>query len=192
MEFLKETLKKIAHKNYKYIELLFGKQISENIYDSRIPKKTFLKLLEYFKQKLHNYNAKVIRSKNYEILNKRLNINEEFQQRCFEQTLIEKQLMNFKENQYMITFGEKKMISIENFDISKEYDNVNLKEVVSYNINNKFYLNFITNKIEEKNNDDLIYYNISIYITKKNGKVKDIITQIEIYLNVIYENLKMN
>ena len=149
MEFLKETLKKIAHKNYKYIELLFGKQISENIYDSRIPKKTFLKLLEYFKQKLHNYNAKVIRSKNYEILNKRLNINEEFQQRCFEQTLIEKQLMNFKENQYMITFGEK-MISIENFDISKEYDNVNLKEVVSYNINNKFYLNFITNKIEEK------------------------------------------
>ena len=26
------------------------------------------------------------------------------------------------EQSYMITFGEKKMISIENFDISKEYD----------------------------------------------------------------------
>ena len=192
MDFLKETLKKIAHKNYKYIELLLGKQISENIYDSRIPKSEFLKLLDYFKQKLHNYNAKVIRSKNYEILNKRLNINEEFQQRCFEQTLIDKQLMNFKENQYMITFGEKKMISIENFDISKEYDNINLKEVVSYNINNKFYLNFITNKIEDKNKSDLVYYNISIYITKKNGKVKDILKQIELYLNVIRENLKIN
>ena len=187
MDFLKETLKKIAHKNYKYIELLLGNQISENIYDSRIPKKKFMSILQYFKNKLHNYKAKVIRSKNYEILNKRLNINEEFQQRCFEQTLIDKQLLEYDKNQYMITFGEKKMISIENFDISQQYDNINLKEVVSYNINNKFYLNFITNKVEQNDGDDIIYYNISIYITKKNGKVKDIVKQLELYLNIINE-----
>ena len=35
MEFLKEKLQLIAHKNYKYIEILLGKQISENIFDSR-------------------------------------------------------------------------------------------------------------------------------------------------------------
>lgn len=187
MDFLKETLKKIAHKNYKYIELSLGKQISENIYDSRIPKLQFTKILEYFKNKLHSYKAKVIRSKNYEVLNKRLNVNEEFQQRCFEQTLIDKQLLEYDKNEYMITFGEKKMISIENFDISQQYDNINLKEVVSYNINNKFYLNFVTNKVEVEDDKDYLYYNISIYITKKNGKVKDIVKQLQLYLNIINE-----
>ena len=87
----------------------------------------------------------------------------------------------------MITFGEKKMISIENFDISQQYDNINLKEVVSYNINNKFYLNFVTNKVEVEDDKDYLYYNISIYITKKNGKVKDIVKQLQLYLNIINE-----
>ena len=185
MEFLKDKLKKIAHKNYKYIELLLGKTISENIFNSKIDKQEFFKLLTYFKTKLKKYNYKTIISKNYEFLNKRLNINEDFQQRCFEQTLIDKTLYEHKSNEFMITFGEKKMISIENFDISQNYDNINLKEIISYNINNKFYLNFITNKIETKNAENLIYYNISIYITKKNGKIKDIIEQVKLYLDVI-------
>lgn len=185
MEFLKENLKKIAHKNYKYIELLLGKKISENIFNSKIEKQKFCKLLSYFKTKLQKYNFKTINSKNYEFLNKRLNINEDFQQRCFEQTLIDKTLYKHKSNEFMITFGEKKMISIENFDISQNYDNINLKEIISYNINNKFYLNFITNKVETKNKENLIYYNISIYITKKNGKIKDIIEQVKLYLDVI-------
>ena len=189
MEFLKDKLKKIAHKNYKYIEILLGKEISENIFDSQINKDTFFTILDYFKNKLEKYNFKKILSKNYEFLNKRLNINEEFQQRCFEQTLIDKTLYNHevqnKINQFMITFGEKKMISIENFNISKEYDNINFKEIISYNINNKFYLNFVTNKIEKENKQYYIYYNISIYITKKNGKIKDIIDQVKLYLDVI-------
>ena len=33
----------------------------------------------------------------------------------------------------------------------------------------------------------LINYNISIYITKKNGKVKDIVKQLQLYLNIINE-----
>ena len=183
MEFIKEKLKLLAHKNYKYIELLLGTQISDNIFDSRLSKTKFDNILNYFKNKLKKYNYKTIISKNYEILNKRLNINEEFQQRCFEQTLIDKTIYNNNINQYMVTFGEKKMISIENFDINQDYDNINLKRVVSFNIN-KFYLNFITNKIE--GNKDIIY-NISIYITKKNGKIKDIITNLSTFLDVIDE-----
>ena len=116
MDFLTDTLKKIAHKNYKYIEILLGNQISNNIFNSKIDKVRFNNILQYFKKKLEKYSCKTIVSKNYEFLNKRLNINEEFQQRCFEQTLIDKTLYNHesgdKVNQFMITFGEKKMISI--------------------------------------------------------------------------------
>ena len=71
--------------------MILGKHLSKNIFDSRISKYQFIKLLNYFKDKLKNYEAKTIISKNYEILNKRLNINDQFQQRCFEQTLFDSQ-----------------------------------------------------------------------------------------------------
>ncbi len=184
MEFIKDKLKKIVHKNYKYIEILYGTLISDNIFDSNITKEQYEQLLTYFTTKLKNYDCKTIISKNYEILNKRLNINEQFQQRCFEQTLIDNQYYNHKnKDDYMITFGEKKMISIENFDIFQNYYNVLLKKVISFNIKNQFYLNFITNK----NENNKINYSISIYITKKNGKYNEIIQSILLYLDTIQQ-----
>ena len=85
MDFIKENLKKSVHKNYKYIKLTYGRSICKDIFDSNINKIQYDKLLAYFKNKLRNYDCKTIVSKNYEILNKRLVINEKFQQRCFEE-----------------------------------------------------------------------------------------------------------
>jgi len=188
MEFIKDKLKKIVHKNYKYIELILGKPISKNIFDSRISKHQFIKLLNYFKDKLKNYEAKTIISKNYEILNKRLNINDKFQQRCFEQTLFDSQLLEFETTHFMITFGEKKMISIENFDISQKYYNEVLKKIISFNIKNQFYLNFITNQNEQTKTTT---YCIQIYITKKNGKQTDIISSLQVFISIINKILNL-
>tara|TARA_B100001094_G_scaffold317031_1_gene358965 strand:- start:330 stop:1028 length:699 start_codon:yes stop_codon:yes gene_type:complete len=186
MDFIKNNLKKIIHKNYKYIEIIIGQSLSENIFNSQITESQFEKVFSYFKTKLKQYGCKTIISKNYEILNKRLTINEQFQQRCFEQTLLDKQLYTYKNLDCMITFGEKKMISIENFDISQQYDNQLLKKITSFNIKNQFYLNFITN---ENQITKQIYYSIQLYITKKNGKYNEIIDLLQLYISTIQQLL---
>ena len=77
------------------------------------------------------------------------------------------------------------MISIENFPTSYKYDNEITREIISYNIKNKFYLNFIKDKIDEEN-----YYNISLFMTKKNGKTKEILELIKLYLEVLQETFQ--
>ena len=179
MDFIKNNLNELAKNNYKYIEIILGRTKSENIFDSRIDKITFDRL--HKKSQNKTKNVKKITNKIYYINNFRLNINETFQQRCFQLTLIDRTVHSGDSNhEFLINFGERKMISIENFPTKHKYDNEVYRKIVSYNIKNKFYLNFIDDEINKEH-----YYNISLFMTKKNGKTKEILELIETYLNFL-------
>ena len=54
MDFITEKLKKIVHKNYKYIELLYGKSISQNIFENIQPVQ--YQSRDYYYLKIRNKN----------------------------------------------------------------------------------------------------------------------------------------
>jgi len=180
MEFILDNINELAKNNYKYIEITMGKKISNNIFDSEINKKIFDKTLDFFKNKFNNH--KKINSKNYYKDNLRLNINEKFQQRCFKMDIIDCKIVTTNKSSFLINFGERKMISIENFPMIYNYDNVVERKIISHNVKNKFYINFTTDKI-----DNEIYHNISLFMTKKNGKNEEIIKLIQLYLDILEE-----
>ena len=93
---------------------------------------------------------------------------------------------------FLVKFGERRMISIENFPTTYNYNNEVLRENISFNIKNKFYLNFTHDVNENKEKDNDHTFNISLFITKKNGKTKYILQLIEQYLQLIDKLLQHN
>ena len=179
MDIIKDNLPELAKNNYKYMEIIMGNKITNNIFDSRINKKKFDIILNNFKKKLNSSTCNQIKSKNYYVDNVRLNINKTGQQRCFRMTLLDWKVLNKKQD-FLINFGERQMVSIENFPTLYKYNNEVMREIISYNIKNKFYLNFICDEINKK-----LYYSISLFMTKKNGKSKEILELISTYLELL-------
>ena len=72
MEVISNNLKELASKNYKYIEIVLGKLLDKNIlgdeitnyiFDSRINKKQYFKILNILRQKFKKYNHNIIKHK---------------------------------------------------------------------------------------------------------------------------------
>ena len=194
MNVIKNNLDELAKHNYKYIEIIAGNKQSKNIFNSKIDKKKFIKLLTFFKKEYKDKEFNHLISKNYYKNNVRLQVNEKYQQRCFQMSLLDWDVLSTNiKTDYLIKFGERKMISIENFPTISKYDNEVMRESISFNIKNKFYLNFTHDENDNKDKDNNNHtYNISLFITKKNGKTKYILQLIEQYLQLIDKLLQHN
>ena len=146
--------------------------------------------LDYFWEHIKYYAIlyylfeSILRSKEYYYKNLRLQINEKFQQRCFKMSLLDWGIISNESSDFLVNFVERKMISIENLPTISTYNNEVYREKISYNIKNKFYLNFTIDKIDKDFN-----YKISIFITKKNKK-KDMLSLIKQYLDLLNNLIK--
>ena len=194
MNVIKNNIDELAKYNYKYIKIMAGNKNSANIFNSKIDKKKFIKLLTFFKKEYKDKEFNHLISKNYYKNNVRLQVNEKYQQRCFQMSLLDWDVLSTNiKTDYLIKFGERKMISIENFPTISKYDNEVMRESISFNIKNKFYLNFTHDENDNKDKDNNNHtYNISLFITKKNGKTKYILQLIEQYLQLIDKLLQHN
>ena len=154
-QFLQKYMKQLVTTNYNQIEITFGNLMGKNIFNANIPKELFNKLKTYFEE-IEESTTQYLENKIYYASNKELHINDAFQQRVYNMTLGDYLFIHKKENMpfdLKYTFGEKKMISIENFPTRRTYSNEVFKKVTSVNIKNKFYVNF--NEIEQTDGNTL-------------------------------------
>ena len=94
-------------------------------------------------------------------------------------------------------FTKKEIINkvYQNLGFSKKSSSIIIDDFFEFIVSELKKLNkvkissFGTFVITNKNENDTINYSISIYITKKNGKYKEIIQSIQLYLNNINQLL---
>ena len=182
-QFIAKYAKELATKNYNQLEILFGNQISNNIFDSCIDSSIYKTIKEYFKKKYPEFSTQYIENKVYYDKNMELQINNSFQQRVFKHKLFDELFVENNEKiKYKIAFSEKKMISIENFPTKYEYGNEFFQKMTSINIKNKFYLNFT----EITNLQNKTFYKISILMKRKtNNKFSDLYLLMKEYIEQI-------
>lgn len=184
-QFLNTYGRLLGTKNYNIIELTLGKSILPNIFSKKIEKEMFHYLISCFNKQKQNEEIKVnvLENKIYFQNNLELFINPNFQQRVYQTILKDNKTIQYNDRfDINIKFQERKMISIENFPIKKQYHNEIFQKMTSFNIKNKFYVNFIEN-LDESNKK---YYCIKILIKRKtNNRFHDLTKFIEEYINLI-------
>ena len=164
-QFLQKYMKQLVTTNYNQIEITFGNLMGENIFNANIPKELFNKLKAYFEE-IEESTTQYLENKIYYASNKELHINDTFQQRVYNMILGDYLFIRKKDNMpfdLKYTFGEKKMISIENFPTRREYSNEVFKKVTSVNIKNKFYVNF--NEIEQTTGNTI--YTLTMLVKRR-------------------------
>ena len=176
LNFIKSWLNKVNNHNNYYLEISLGKFLDIDIFDTKISLEEFQKLKKKFVSKLGSKkNFKTIKTKIYYQNNLFLYINDQFQPKCFKEILLDhKMFNNNKSYDFNVKISNKQMISVENFQTLFKYHNENFKIIESYNIQNKFFFNFVEN-YENKNK----FYTIHILLTKKNGKIPIIINTLQ-------------
>lgn len=176
--------------NYNIIEITLGKKIYQGIFNKCIEKDIFYYLLECLKKKKEEEEIKIncLQNKIYFSKNMELFINPNFQQRVYQTRLKDYNYYETENYDLNIKFQERKMISIENFPINKQYDLEVIRKTTSFNIKNKFYINF-TENIDNENN---CYYSIKILIKRKtNNKFHDLTKFIKEYIDFLEGLIKI-
>lgn len=170
-QFLQEHMKQLITKNYKQIELTFGKSLGKNVFDASISKSTFESLKQYF-EGTEESTVQELENKIYYEDNKELHVNSTYQdgvfksqQRVYKLSLYDHLIVKSPKMPLDIkyTFSERKMVSIEHFPTRRIYSNENFKRVTSINIKNKFYLNFN----EFQNVDGTMVYTVTMLIKRR-------------------------
>jgi hypothetical protein len=170
-QFLQEHMKQLITKNYKQIELTFGKSLGENVFDASMSKSTFESLKQYF-EGTEESTIQELENKIYYEDNKELHVNSTYkdgvfksQQRVYKISLYDHLIVKSPKMPLDIkyTFSERKMVSIEHFPTRRIYSNENFKRVTSVNIKNKFYLNFN----EFQNVDGTMVYTVTMLIKRR-------------------------
>jgi len=182
-KYLENTIPKLNNQNNIYLEISFGKKYSDRIFDTKIKKDKINKIKQKLQSILFNKKKTLIKAKIYYNNNLKLFINNLFQPKCFEETVLEHHIFDKKNFDLNLKVANKKMLSIEHFPNKFSFHNEIFKIIESYNINNKFFLNFVEN-IENSSK----YYSLNILITKKNSKINDIINLLQKIIKLIENN----
>ena len=181
-KFISESIPKLNPQNNQYLEITFGKYIDTNIFDTKLNKNIYNKIRDNLQENLIDKTRNLIQTKIYFQDDLSLYINDQFQPKCFKENLISYKIIKNKINKLDINLkvASKKMLSIDTFPSLIKYNNEIFKKIESYNIQNKFFLNFVTN-IE----NGTTYNTISILITKKNSKVSSILSLVIKYISLL-------
>ena len=189
-QFLQTHMKELITKNYKQIELTFGKSLGKNVFDASMSKSTFDSLKQYF-EGTEESTVQELENKIYYEDNKELHINSTYQdgvfksqQRVYKLSLYDHLIVKSPKMPLDIkyTFSERKMVSIEHFPTRRTYSNENFKRVTSINIKNKFYLNFN----EFQNVDQSMVYTVTMLIKRRtNNKHNELHNMIKNFIEQI-------
>jgi hypothetical protein len=189
-QFLQEHMKQLITKNYKQIELTFGKSLGKNVFDASMSKNIFESLKQYF-EGTEESTIQELENKIYYEDNKELHVNSTYQdgvfksqQRVYKLSLYDHLIVKSPKMPLDIkyTFSERKMVSIEHFPTRRIYSNENFKRVTSINIKNKFYLNFN----EFQNIDGTIIYTVTMLIKRRtNNKHNELHNMIKNFIEQI-------
>jgi hypothetical protein len=189
-QFLQEHMKQLITKNYKQIELTFGKSLGKNVFDASMSKNIFESLKQYF-EGTEESTIQELENKIYYEDNKELHVNSTYQdgvfksqQRVYKLSLYDHLIVKSSKMPLDIkyTFSERKMVSIEHFPTRRIYSNENFKRVTSINIKNKFYLNFN----EFQNIDGTIIYTVTMLIKRRtNNKHNELHNMIKNFIEQI-------
>ena len=128
-QFLQTHMKELITKNYKQIELTFGKSLGKNVFDASMSKSTFDSLKQYF-EGTEESTVQELENKIYYEDNKEPHINSTYQdgvfksqQRVYKLSLYDHLIVKSPKMPLDIkyTFSERKMVSIEHFPTRRTF-----------------------------------------------------------------------